>query len=109
METKYYKTYSENLQREVEYKTYGNSGRGVLVFPSQDQRFYEWEDNGMVEVLRPMIEAGYFHLICFDSIDRETWSVVDDNLDHDHSWSRMPDCVLTSMSPLAYRATVSRS
>lgn len=89
MEVKYYKTYSENLQREVEYKTYGSEGRGVLVFPSQDQRFYEWEDNGMVEVLRPMIEAGLFHLICCDSIDRETWSVVDDNLDHDHSYSQL--------------------
>lgn len=74
MEINYYKTYSKNLQREVEYKTYGNEGRGVLVFPSQDQRFYEWEDNGMVEALRPMIEAGLFHLICCDSIDRETWS-----------------------------------
>lgn len=52
MEVKYYKTYSENLQSEVEYKTYGNSGRGVLVFPSQDQRFYEWEDNGMVQAVR---------------------------------------------------------
>ena len=79
MEVKYYKTYSENLQREVEYKTYGHEGRGVLVFPSQDQRFYEWEDNGMIEVLSPMIEAGLFHLICCDSIDKETWSVVNDN------------------------------
>ncbi len=79
MEVKYYKTYSENLQREVEYKTYGQEGRGVLVFPSQDQRFYEWEDNGMIEVLSPMIEAGLFHLICCDSIDKETWSVVNDN------------------------------
>lgn len=89
MEVRYYKTYSKNLQREVEYKTYGNEGRGVLVFPSQDQRFYEWEDNGMVEVLRPMIEAGLFHLICCDSIDRETWSVVDDNLDRDHSYRQL--------------------
>lgn len=30
MEAKYYKTYSQNLQREMEYKTYGNSGRGSL-------------------------------------------------------------------------------
>lgn len=34
MEIKYYKTFSENLQRDMEYKTYGNAGQGVLVFPS---------------------------------------------------------------------------
>lgn len=86
MEVRYFKTYSTNLQREVEYKTYGEGGKGVLVFPSQDQRFYEWEDSGMVAALSPMIEAGLFHLICCDSIDRETWSVVDENLDRKHSY-----------------------
>lgn len=58
----------------MEYKVYGSEGKGVLVFPSQDQRFYEWEDNGMVSVLAPMIESGKIHLICCDSIDKETWS-----------------------------------
>ena len=77
MEVHYYKTFSNNLQREMEYKTYGKEGRGVLVFPSQNQRFYEWEDNGMIDVLAPMIEAGHFHLICCDSIDKETWSVYE--------------------------------
>ncbi len=77
MEVHYYKTYSNNLHREMEYKTYGNAGRGVLVFPSQDQRFYEWEDNGMISVLAPMIEAGAIHLICCDSIDKETWSIYE--------------------------------
>ncbi|MBR4327732.1 MAG: hypothetical protein IKP73_19625, partial [Bacteroidales bacterium] len=76
MKIEYHKTLSVNLNREIEYKTYGESGRGVLVFPSQDQRFYEWEDNGMIDILAPMIEAGEFHLICCDSIDAETWSLT---------------------------------
>ena len=48
MKIEYHKTLSVNLGREIEYKTYGDGGRGVLVFPSQDKRFYEWEDNGMI-------------------------------------------------------------
>lgn len=91
MKVQYHKTYSYNLQREMEYKTYGHAGRGVLVFPSQDQRFYEWEDNGMIEVLSPMIEAGLIHLICCDSIDAETWSVVNENLDHQHNYRDLID------------------
>ena len=43
MEASYHKTWSEHLQREMEYKTYGYAGRAVLVFPSQNQRFYEWQ------------------------------------------------------------------
>lgn len=74
MNVQYYKHWSNTLQRHMEYKVYGTEGKGVLVFPSQDQRFYEWEDNGMIDVLAPMIEAGQIHLICCDSIDRETWS-----------------------------------
>ena len=69
MEARYYKHWSAALGREMEYKTFGNRGRGVLVFPSQDQRFWEWEDNGMVDGLAPMIESGLIHLICCDSID----------------------------------------
>ena len=74
MDIQYHNQWSDSLQRNIEYKTYGTQGRGVLVFPSQDQRFYEWEDNGMIDVLAPMIEAGRIHLICCDSIDAETWS-----------------------------------
>ena len=33
MEIKYIKRYSHNLGRDMEYKTYGNSGHPVLVFP----------------------------------------------------------------------------
>ena len=77
MEVNYYKTFSQSIQRDMEYKTYGNAGQGVLVFPSQDQRFYEWEDHGMIDVLAPMIEQGLIRLICCDSIDAETWSRTD--------------------------------
>jgi len=79
MKVQYNKQYSGNLGREMEWKQYGHEGQGVLVFPSQDQRFYEWEDNGMVDVLAPMIEAGQIHLICCDSIDKETWSRTEGN------------------------------
>lgn len=60
MNIQYFKHWSNNLNREIEYKIYGTEGQGVLVFPSQDQRFYEWEDNGMISVLSPMIEAESF-------------------------------------------------
>ena len=74
MDIEYRKEYSTRLMREMEYKLYGNEGRTMFAFPSQDKRFWEYEDEGMVESLKPWIEAGKLRLICCDSIDPETWS-----------------------------------
>lgn len=74
METKYVKKYSPILGRDMEYKIYGDKGKGVLVFPSQDGRFYDYQDFDMVASLSNFIDQGRIHLICVDSIDRETWS-----------------------------------
>lgn len=76
MKTQYVKKYSVALGRDMEYKIYGDKGRGVLVFPSQDGRFYDYQDFDMVASLANHIEAGRIHLICADSIDRETWSDI---------------------------------
>lgn len=102
MEVQYNKQYSHNLGREMEWKQYGHAGQGVLVFPSQDQRFYEWEDQGMVDVLAPMIKRGLIHLICCDSIDVETWSLTEGNQQERNFFFRRPDlfCSLLSLSGL---------
>lgn len=70
----YHKHYSKSLERDMEYKVYGTQGHPVLVFPSQDGRFYDWEDFGMVGELAPLIDEGRIRLICVDGIDTETWS-----------------------------------
>lgn len=82
MEIKYYKRFSNNLQREMEYKVYGTEGRPVLVFASQDGRFYDYENFGMVGALAPFIDKGQIHLICADSIDQFTWSDTNGNPRH---------------------------
>lgn len=74
METQYYKHYSKSLGRDMEYKTYGTAGKTVLVFPSQDGRFYDFENFDMVSPLAHLIDAGRLRLVCADSIDGETWS-----------------------------------
>ncbi len=74
MEVNYIKKYSESLGRDMEYKTYGDSGHGIIVFPSQNGRFYDYEDFGMVSILSEYIDEGLIRLVCVDSIDSETWS-----------------------------------
>ncbi len=74
MKIQYVKKYSQALGRDMEYKTYGDGGHGIIVFPSQDGRFYDYQDFDMVATLSQYIDRGLIRLICVDSIDRETWS-----------------------------------
>lgn len=74
MNTEYYKEYSHNLNRDMEFKVYGHSGKPVLVFPSQDGRFFDFENNGMVDCVKEFIDAGRIQLFCCDSNDQNSWS-----------------------------------
>ncbi len=74
MKTAYYNEYSHNLNRNMEFKVYGHGGRPCLVFPSQDGRFFDFENNKMVESVQEFIDAGRIQLFCIDSNDTNSWS-----------------------------------
>ena len=48
MQKQYFKIYSEHLNRDMEFKVYGHTGKPVLVFPSQDGRFFDFENFKML-------------------------------------------------------------
>lgn len=58
MQIRYFKEYSQYLDRDMEFKMYGYAGRLCLVISCQDGRFFEWEDRHMFEILSPFIDAG---------------------------------------------------
>lgn len=74
MQTAYYSEYSYHLNRMMEFKVYGHGGRPCLAFPAQSGRFYDFENFGMVEAVRPLIEAGRLQLFTCDSIDWKSWA-----------------------------------
>jgi esterase/lipase superfamily enzyme len=73
MERVYRKQRSERLGREMELLVFGRGGQPVVVFPTSGGRFYEFEDQGMVETVRDRVEAGRVELWCVDSINGESW------------------------------------
>lgn len=74
MEIKYFKWYSYSLNREMEYKVYGDQGVPFIYFPTQYKRFYEAEDEGVIMTLSYLIEAGKLFVIAVDNIDGESLS-----------------------------------
>ena len=68
----HHKWFSHRLGREMELLVFGHAGAKVLVFPTREGRFYEYENWGLVDALRPSIDGGYIRLFCVDGVDSES-------------------------------------
>jgi esterase/lipase superfamily enzyme len=56
----------------MELLVFGHEGDRVLVFPTRQGRFYDYESWGIVDAVRHRIEAGHLQLFCVDSYDSES-------------------------------------
>ncbi|MFM8332728.1 MAG: esterase family protein [Candidatus Methylumidiphilus sp.] len=72
MKREYHRWHSPHLQRDMELLVFGQSGAKVLVFPTRDGRFFEYENIGVVRSLEHKITSGQIQLFCVDSIDHES-------------------------------------
>lgn len=73
MNREYHCWYSTSLDREMELLVFGHGGAKVLVFPTRDGRFYEYEDIGIVSSVADKVEGGHLQLFCVDSLATETF------------------------------------
>ena len=74
MHTRYYKEYSHNLGRDMEFKVYGHAGLPMVVFPCQDGKYFDFESRGMIDTVANHLEEGRLQLFCIGCVDEETWS-----------------------------------
>ncbi len=73
MNREYHKWWSKHLHRDMELLVFGHAGAKVLVYPTRDGRFYEYETIGMVNALKHKIEQGWLQLYCIDGIYSESF------------------------------------
>src|SRR5579875_2513171 len=73
MNREYHKWDSPRLGRDMELLVFGHGGLPLVVFPTSQGRFYEFEDRGMVAAVAGKIDAGEIQLYCVDSVDAESW------------------------------------
>ena len=53
---------------------YGHWGRAVLVFPSEQGKARDFENNGMLAGVAGLLDEGRLKLYCVDSYDAQSWS-----------------------------------
>lgn len=73
MHREYHRWHSPRLGRDMELLVFGHAGAKVLVFPTRDGRFHEYEDLRLVNSLAHKINAGHLQLWCVDSIAWESF------------------------------------
>lgn len=70
--------FSPALGHDLELYRYasdgGVAGQPLLAFPSMNGRVWDWENFGMVEAVRPLVEAGRVTLYISDGIDWQSWT-----------------------------------
>lgn len=73
MNREYLCWYSPRLHRDMELLVFGHAGAKVLVFPTRDGRFWEYEQVGIVASLADKLNAGQLQLYCVEGLATETF------------------------------------
>lgn len=73
MQREYIKWKSPSLGRDMEMLIFGKSGTPVLVFPTEQGRFFEWEDQGTIDFFSEQIEKEYNQFFFVDSVASESF------------------------------------
>ena len=81
MQRRYEKIYSSALNREMDILAFGHMGAPIIAFPSAGGRFYDFENNGMIGALEPLLNEGRIKLYCPGSVDNESWLSKDASIE----------------------------
>jgi len=85
----------------MELLIFGHAGARVVVFPARLGRFHDFEDWGLVDALRPRIDAGWLQLFCVDGVDADGlycgWKHPAARIEHH---ARYEDYILNEVLPL---------
>jgi len=73
MRREHVQLHSPAIGRSLDLLAIGHAGQPMLVFPSSEGSYHEYEDRGMVSAIAHHINAGRLRLYCVGSYDSESW------------------------------------
>lgn len=65
--------YSPALDKYMDVAVYGHYGFALLLIPTADSDFLEYEHHGLIGSIQPYIDAGQLKVFCVGSINAESW------------------------------------
>ncbi len=82
MNGRYHRLPSQHMGRDVHLWAYGHFGPPMIVFPTAAGFAHEWQQQGMIDALAPLLQAGRLKLYCPESNVAEAWT----RRDRDPRW-----------------------
>ncbi len=100
MNREYLRWYSPRLHREMELLIFGHAGAKVLMFPTRDGRFFEYEQLGIVASLSEKITSGHIQLYCVEGLADETFYGRENPASRMGRHAEFEDYILSEVLPL---------
>ena len=101
MHFEYHHWYSDRVERDMGLLIIGHAGAKVLVFPTRDGDFREYENLRMHHGLSEKINKGHLQLFCVDSFAKESlYAGWTDPLDRIRRHMQYEDYILNEVMPL---------
>lgn len=73
MNRRYETIHSPAVGRTMQVLAFGHYGMPMIAFPSGGGQFFDFENNGMVDAVVPLINAGKLKVYCPEGLDHESW------------------------------------
>ncbi len=103
MEGKYERIPSDAMGRDVHLWRFGWWGLPILVFPSAAGFAHEWQKEGMIDTLSPLLRAGKIKLYCPESNVAEAFTKAGDPRAKVAAHARYERFILDTMVPYIRR------
>ena len=101
MKRDYRRWYSPRLHRDMELLIFGHAGAKVLMFPTRDGRFWEYEHLRIVGSLADKVNAGQLQLYCIEGLAQESFYARDAHpADRIRRHAALEDYILHEVLPL---------
>lgn len=101
MRRDYRRWYSHRLHRDMELLIFGHAGAKVLMFPTREGRFWEYEQLNIVTSLAGKIDAGHLQLYCIEGLANESFYAKDRHpADRIRRHAALEDYILHEVLPL---------
>lgn len=65
--------HSPNLNKHMDLAVYGHYGFALLMFPTAGADYLEYERFGLMEAIRPFIDAGKLKAFSVNTVNNESW------------------------------------
>ncbi len=73
MQEEHERWYTHSTSRDLDLLRFGHSGVPVVVFPTTLGRYFEAKDQGLIESVRHLVDAGRVVVYCPDTINHQSW------------------------------------